>query len=233
MATWLVRDDYNDDGGPQEVAEIRAFPTQEGVSGAVVWSYGYGGGITGTVRLVLDGSGGMTFDPETYAARMMLDVWVPNAPAGRHFHLEGDLYGPGWYGVSPLTNSVRIDLGDDGLDLSAWVSNDGVTTHAVRRFGGDWQPGVPVAAGLEVDAEGNTLITMTLLEGVVMISDGAVTVAVPTGVPLYDGTSGISIVFYLDGIVSVDYLQVSGVGGGGGGGGSAFWTNFVQSFEVP
>ena len=72
---------------------------------------------------------------------------------------------------------------------------------------------------------------MTLLEGVVMISDGAVTVAVPTGVPLYDGTSAISIMFYLDGIVSVDYLQVSGVGGGGGG--SAFWTNFVQSFEVP
>ena len=229
MATWLVRDDYN--GDPQEVEEYRAFPTQEGVSGAVARSSGYGGDATGAVRLVLDGNGGMTLDPETYASTMMLDVSVPSAPAGAIEIAFKVKMAPDWYGASPLTGSVRIDLGADGLELSAWGFDGEVTRHEVKRFGGDWQPGVPVAAGLEVDAEGNTLITMTLLEGVVMISDGAVTVAVPTGVPLYDGTSGISIMIYLDGIVSVDYLQVSGVGGGGGG--SAFWTDFVQSFEVP
>ena len=229
MATWLVRDDYNDDGGPQEVAEYRAFPTQVGVSGADVFSYGYGGDAPGDVRLVLDGSGGMTFDPETYAARMMLDVWVPSAPAGAieiTFKVKME---PHRYGGSPLDGYVRIALGDDGLELSAWGFNGGVTRHAVRRLDGDWQPDVPVAAGLEVDAEGNTLIIMTLLDGVMMISDGAVTVAVPTGVPLYDGTGAISIMLPLTGIVSVDYLQVSGVGGGG----SAFWTNFVNTFEVP
>ena len=227
MATWLVRDDYNDDGGPQEVAEYRDFPTQEGVSGADVLSYGYGGDATGAVRLVLDGDGGMTLDPETYASGMMLDVSVTSAPAGAIEIAFKVKMAPGLYGASPLTDSVRIDLGADGLELAPWSSNEGVTAHAVRRFAGDWQPGVPVAAGLEVDAEGNTLITMTLLEGVVMISDGAVTVAVPTGVPLYDGTSGIGVSLDLTHIVSVDYLQVSGVGG------SAFWTNFVQSFEVP
>ena len=229
MATWLVRDDYNDDGGPQEVAEFRAFPTQEGVSGADVWSYGYGGDAPGEVRLVLDGAGGLVLDPETYANKMMLSVWVPSAPAGAieiAFKVKME---PHRYGASPLTDYVRIDLGDDGLDLAPWASAGGAMWHAVQRFGGVWQPGVPVAAGPEADAEGNTLIIMTLLEGVMMISDGAVTVAVPTGVPLYDGTGGIGIMLHLTGIVSVDYLQVSGVGGGG----SAFWTNFVQSFEVP
>ena len=229
MATWLVRDDYNDDGGPQEVAEYRAFPTQEGVSGADVLSYGYGGDAPGEVRLVLDGNGGMTFDPEVGGTRMMLDVSVPSAPAGAieiTFKVKME---PHRYGGSPLGDYVWIALGDGGLELSAWGFDGEVTRHAVRRFDGDWQPGVPVAAGLEVDAEGNTLIIMTLLEGVVMISDGAVTVAVPTGVPLYDGTGAINIGLHLTGIVSVDYLQVSGVGGGG----SAFWTNFVQSFEVP
>jgi len=230
MATWLVRDDYNDGGGPQEVAEFRAFPTQEGVSGAVARSYGYGADAPGEVRLVLDGNGGMTFDPGTYATRMMLGVWVPSAPAGAieiAFKVKMEPYR---YGASPLTDYVRIDLGADGLQLAPW-SFDGVAMwHAVQRFGGDWQPGVPVAAGPEADAEGNTLIIMTLLEGVMMISDGAVTVAVPTGVPLYDGTSGIGISLHLTDIVSVDYMQVSGVGGGST---SAFWTNFVQSFEVP
>lgn len=227
MATWLVRDDYNDDGGPQEVEEYRAFPTQEGVSGADVLSYGYGGDAPGEVRLVLDGSGGMTFDPESYAVRMMLGVWVPSAPAGAIEIAFKVKMAPGRYGASPLTDYVQIDLGADGLELAPWRSDGGGTAHAVRRLDGDWQPGVPVAAGLEVDAEGNTLIIMTLLEGVVMISDGAVTVAVPTGVPLYDGTSGIGVSLDLTHIVSVDYLQVSGVGG------SAFWTNFVNTFEVP
>ena len=227
MATWLVRDDYNDDGGPQEVAEFRDFPTQEGVSGAVARSYGYGGDATGAVRLVLDGNGGMTLDPETYASGMMLDVSVTGAPAGAIEIAFKVKMAPDWYGGRPLDGYVRIDLGADGLTLSAWGFDGEVTRHEVKRFGGDWQPGVPVAAGLEVDAEGNTLITMTLLEGVMMISDGAVTVAVPTGVPLYDGTGAIRIRLPLTGIVSVDYLQVSGVGG------PAFWTNFVNTFEVP
>lgn len=227
MATWLVRDDY--DGGPQEVAEYRDFPTQEGVSGADVFSYGYGGDAPGDVRLVLDGAGGMALDPETYASRMAVDVWVPNAPAGAieiAFKVKME---PGRYGASPLFSYVEIALGTGGLELSAWGSNEGVTTHAVRRLDGDWQPGVPVAAGPASDAEGNTLIIMTLLEGAMMISDGAVTVAVPTGVPLYDGASGIGIMLRLTDIVSVDYLQVSGVDGST----SAFWTNFVNTFEVP
>ncbi len=228
MATWLVRDDYN--GGPQEVAEYRAFPTQEGVSGAVAWSYGYGGDALGEVRLVLDGNGGMTLDPETYAYGMMLDVSVPSAPAGP---VEVSLklrMEPYRYGHSPLVDNVEAFLGGERVRVKLW-SFDGVSWfHHGYKAGDGWQPGVPAATGPVVDEGGNATITIRFLNGFVTVDDGSIVATIPTWASVYDGAGeGFGINFALTDVEAVDYIQLSGVGASA----PEFWTNFVNTFEVP
>lgn len=228
MATWLVRDDYN--GGPQEVAEYRAFPTQEGVSGAEVFSSGYGGDATGAVRLVLDGDGGMTLDPETYASRMALDVWVPSAPAGPvevSLKLRMESYR---YGYSPLAGYVVAHLGDDRVKLNLWSFDGASWSHEGYNSADGWQPGVPAATGPVVDEGGNATITIRFLSGFVTVDDGSIVATIPTGASVYDGVGdGFGIKFKLTDVEAVDYIQLSGLGASA----PEFWTNFVNSYEVP
>ena len=228
MATWLVRDDYN--GDPQEVEEYRAFPTQEGVSGAVVRSFGYGGDATGQVRLVLDGDGGLTLGPETYANSMLLAALAPSAPAGP---VEVSLklrMAPHRYGYSPLTGRVEAYLGGDHVRLNLWSFDGASWSHEGYNSADGWQPGVPAATGPVVDEGGNATITIRFLSGFVTVDDGSIVATIPTGASVYDGVGdGFDIRFTLTGVEAVDYIQLSGLGASA----PEFWTNFVQSYEVP
>lgn len=228
MATWLVRDDF--DGDAQIVPEYRAFPTQVGVSGADLWSYGYGGDAPEDVRCVLDGAGGLTLDPETYAAQMLLDVWVPSAPAGPvevSLKLRMESYR---YGYSPLAGYVMASLGGDLVQLGLWSFGEGSWLHRGYNSADGWQPGVPAATGPVVDEGGNATITIRFSDGFVTVDDGSIVATVPTGATVYDGAGeGFGIRFTLTNVEAVDYIQLSGLGASA----PEFWTNFVNSYEVP
>lgn len=228
MAAWLVRDDFN--GSAQAVPELRVPPTQVGVSGAVTYSYGYGGDALGNVRLVLDGAGGLTRDPETYANSMLLGVWVPSAPAGP---VEVSLklrMAPYLYGYSPLDDYVEAYLGGDRVKVNLWGFDGASWSHEGYNSADGWQPGVPAATGPVVDEGGNATITIRFLDGFVTVDDGSIVATIPTGASVYDGVGdGFGIQFALKHVEAVDYIQLSGLGASA----PEFWTNFVNSYEVP
>lgn len=228
MAAWLVRDDFG--GSAQAVPELRVLPTQVGVSGAVLWSYGYGGDAGGEVRLVLDGAGGLTLDPETYANSMLLAALVPSAPAGP---VEVSLklrMAPHRYGYSPLAGRVEAYLGDDLVKLNLWSFDGASWSHEGYNSADGWQPGVPAATGPVVDEGGNATITIRFLNGFVTVDDGSIVATIPTGASVYDGVGdGFGIQFKLTDVEAVDYIQLSGLGASA----PEFWTNFVNSYEVP
>lgn len=232
MAAWLVRDDF--DGSAQAVPEFRVLPTQVGVSGAELWPYGYGGDALGNVRLVLDGAGGLTLDPETYASSMLLDVWVPSAPAGP---VEVSLklrMGSYRYGYSPLDGDVEAFLGYDHVQVQLWSFDGGSWFHRGYNSADGWQPGVPAATGPVVDEGGNATITIRFLNGFVTVDDGSIVATIPTGASVYDGVGeGFGILFALKHVKAVDYIQLSGLDSGLDASAPEFWTNFVNSYEVP
>lgn len=228
MAAWLARDDF--DGSAQAVPEFRALPTQVGVSGADLWSYGYGGDAGGQVRLVLDGAGSVALDPETYASQMLFSVWVPSAPAGP---VEVSLklrMEPYRYGYSPLADNVEAFLGGELVEVKLWRFNGVSWFHQGYNAVGGWQPGVPAATGPVVDEGGNATITIRFLNGFVTVDDGSIVATIPTGASVYDGVGeGFGIKFTLMNVEAVDYIQLSGVGASA----PEFWTNFVNTYEVP
>lgn len=163
MAAWLARDDF--DGSAQAVPEFRALPTQVGVGSADLRSCGYGGDAGGQVRLVLDGAGGLTLDPETYASSMLLAALAPSAPAGP---VEVSLklrMAPYRYGYSPLAGNVVAFLGDERVKLNLWSFDGASWSHEGYNSADGWQPGVPAATGPVVDEGGNATITIRFLAG--------------------------------------------------------------------
>lgn len=228
MAAWLARDDF--DGSAQAVPEFRALPTQVGVGSADLRSCGYGGDAGGQVRLVLDGAGGLTLDPETYASSMLLAALAPSAPAGP---VEVSLklrMAPYRYGYSPLAGNVVAFLGDERVKLNLWSFDGASWSHEGYNSADGWQPGVPAATGPVVDEGGNATITIRFLSGFVTVDDGSIVATIPTGVSVYDGVGdGFEIQFDLTDVEAVDYIQLSGVGASA----PEFWTNFVNTYEVP
>lgn len=227
MATWLVRDDF--DGDAQIVPEYRVFPTQVGVSGADTYSYGNGGDAPEDVRLVLDGAGGLTLDPETFARYMWLDVLIPDAPAGPVEVTFSVRLRPSRYGYSPLRDGMQVYFGGPSFRVVPWNFNGSAWIHSVQNTEGDWLPSVPATTGPVVDAGGVVTVTLAFLEGFITVSDGTVVATIPTGFPPRDG-GPVGFRFSLMDMFSVDYLQVSGVGSGPA---PKFWTNFVNTYEVP
>ena len=226
MATWLVRDDF--DGAAGAVPEYRDAPISTGVGFSGLQSYGYGGDAPDNVDLLLNGSGGLTLDPETYANTMSLRTYAGGASSGPVTFTMKVKMRPAFVGYFPFGDDLTVYVDGVAVEMALWRFEFGAWSHRVNVGGEGWQPNVPTSAPMTGE---DVTITISVFDGYMTVGDGSTVTNVPTGLPPYSGGAFQVSTTLGNRVLHVDYYQIEG--GAEPGATSFFWTNFVQSFEVP